>query len=647
MSCHNRQQNAGLPNLQAPPRAHTSTAPSNVSQSADKSLAWVVQEYLQHPKPPKWSMRPYQVDMSFIRESKKIGGTPIAHLLLKFFDLWGEDSISASSKVISVREGQPIAREQELMKDVYSTSQVQPVPDVGAIEYLDFQPSQWQYQNLVVQDPFVFTHNHAEFISRTMFEYFIVYARRTAGILRRGHPLSEIFGPHLQVPLPSGSAPERLRVRRVALEHRRSIGKRQPQWGLRSQYHSSAAQHTPASEFELVELPKLVYKKRALTLRRIGSLIKEKYHPKYTVKVFGSTCYNVDSVNSDIDLVIIDPERPSGFAPFVGSPKLPRIYNIRLLARIISAAGYLHVRPVPFATVPIVKFTDPVTGLSCDINVNERLGLVNTAMIRRYCDLEPVLRPLLVAIKAWAKPLGLNDPSGSKGFPTFSSYALTIMAIALFQTTGLLPNLQANVEAVPKTFKSTFWLRKRNDTFVQCDLRYSLRKDWTSEENITPRQALADWFYYWGATHDCGTDAVSLRHGGILPRWKLTEDHSSLDTAVINGLTDDRHLEGRSEGGDSPTSEADSGGSPPLGVPNDPFPWLAPLYVADPFIPAKNLTSRISHTDIKRFREECLRAYQMLETGSTIEELLLGLRKRPAKHYDWMHVNPTVPEDPN
>lgn len=155
-----------------------------------------------------------------------------------------------------------------------------------------------------------------------MFEYFIVYARRTAGILRRGHPLSDIFGPHLQVPLPSGSAPERLRVRRVALEHRRSIGKRQPQWGLRSQYHSSAAQHTPASEFEvcafctgpvyinhqcdqLVELPKLVYKKRALTLRRIGSLIKEKYHPKYTVKVFGSTCYNVDSVNSDIDLVII------------------------------------------------------------------------------------------------------------------------------------------------------------------------------------------------------------------------------------------------------------------------------------------------------------------------------------------------------
>lgn len=62
---------------------------------------------------------------------------------------------------------------------------------------------------------------------------------------------------------------------------------------------------------------------------------------------------------------------------------------------------------------------------------------------------------------------------------------------------------------------------------------------------------------------------------------------------------------------------------------------------------SQNLTSRISHTDIKRFREECLRAYQMLETGSTIEELLLGLRKRPAKHYDWMHVNPTVPEDPN
>ena len=81
-----------------------------------------------------------------------------------------------------------------------------------------------------------------------------------------------------------------------------------------------------------------------------------------------------------------------------------------------------------------VKFRDPQSGLDCDINVNDRLGLINSSMIKEYCDAHPFVRPLLRAIKEWAKPLGLNYPSPVRGSPiSFSSYALTLMTISFLQ----------------------------------------------------------------------------------------------------------------------------------------------------------------------------------------------------------------------
>jgi DNA polymerase sigma len=86
-----------------------------------------------------------------------------------------------------------------------------------------------------------------------------------------------------------------------------------------------------------------------------------------------------------------------------------------------------------------VKFQDKKTGIQCDINVNDQPGFWNSLMIQRYTTLCPHLRGLLIVLKRWAKPLGLNNPSPkifSKKQPvTFSSYALALMTIALLQVT--------------------------------------------------------------------------------------------------------------------------------------------------------------------------------------------------------------------
>ena len=80
-----------------------------------------------------------------------------------------------------------------------------------------------------------------------------------------------------------------------------------------------------------------------------------------------------------------------------------------------------------------VKFRDPETGLSCYLNVNERLGYINSQLIRRYCIIHPQLPEVIRILKRWAKLRGLNNPSGDNGPTTFSSYALILMTIALFQ----------------------------------------------------------------------------------------------------------------------------------------------------------------------------------------------------------------------
>ncbi len=84
-----------------------------------------------------------------------------------------------------------------------------------------------------------------------------------------------------------------------------------------------------------------------------------------------------------------------------------------------------------------MKFKDLSTGIQCDLNINDQLGTINTSLIRHYCDILPILRPLLHAIKKWARPLGYNSPAstpGKSGKPiTFSSYTLTIMTIGLLQ----------------------------------------------------------------------------------------------------------------------------------------------------------------------------------------------------------------------
>lgn len=80
---------------------------------------------------------------------------------------------------------------------------------------------------------------------------------------------------------------------------------------------------------------------------------------------------------------------------------------------------YTKLQALTRARVPIVKLMDPVTGISCDICVNNLLAVINTKLLRDYALIDERLRQLAFIIKHWAKSRGVNETYQG----TLSSYA--------------------------------------------------------------------------------------------------------------------------------------------------------------------------------------------------------------------------------
>ncbi|KAI6044543.1 hypothetical protein EDC04DRAFT_315724 [Pisolithus marmoratus] len=315
-------------------------------------------------------------------------------------------------------------------------------------------------------------------------------------------------------------------------------------------------------------------------IRRISSVLRRRFGSAYEVVPFGSTVYmrgfDVDKrlfqeqdsgenlPRGDLDLVVLDKNRPLGFSPDVDMKKLPAIYNTWRLASILSGAGFTDVQPVPFASVPIVKFYDPRTQLSLDININNRLGLMNSNLLRSYCDILPGLRRLLVAIKLWARPLGLNTPSGGS-MVTFSTYALTLMTLGWLQSRGLAPNLQDGLATRTDSKEAIFWIcrsmRTKGSGRIPCDVRF---REATSLDRYPPlslHDTLADWFHFWGYAFDFEQHALDVKEGPIRNRH---------DLAVLDPRLSEHQV-----------------------------------CVIDPFFRLKNVTNSVGSVALERFRSEC------------------------------------------
>eukprot|EP00004_Rigifila_ramosa_P025349 TRINITY_DN7564_c0_g1_i1.p2 TRINITY_DN7564_c0_g1~~TRINITY_DN7564_c0_g1_i1.p2 ORF type:complete len:124 (+),score=28.87 TRINITY_DN7564_c0_g1_i1:1289-1660(+) len=103
--------------------------------------------------------------------------------------------------------------------------------------------------------------------------------------------------------------------------------------------------------------------------------------------------------------------------------------TIYLLKSELFRREYKDVLAIPHAHVPLLKLTQPKTGLACDISFSPfSLGEEKAEFINACLAIDPRVRPLILAFKRWANRRGLNSAVDG----TLNSLSLSLMVLIFF-----------------------------------------------------------------------------------------------------------------------------------------------------------------------------------------------------------------------
>ncbi|CAH2057840.1 unnamed protein product [Thlaspi arvense] len=240
----------------------------------------------------------------------------------------------------------------------------------------------------------------------------------------------------------------------------------------------------PADE-ELVKQKQLM----AQLERLVG---KEWPHAK--LYLYGSCANSFGFPKSDIDVCLA-----------IEDDDINKAEMLLKLADILESDNFQNVQALTRARVPIVKLMDPVTGISCDICINNVLAVVNTKLLRDYSRIDVRLRQLAFIVKHWAKSRRVNETYQG----TLSSYAYVLMCIHFLQLRRppILPCLQE--------MEPTYAVRVDN---IKCAYFDKVERlgNFGSNNRETIAELVWGFFNYWAYGHDYANTVVSVRTGSIL-----------------------------------------------------------------------------------------------------------------------------------
>ncbi|KAG0282496.1 hypothetical protein BGZ96_000420 [Linnemannia gamsii] len=210
------------------------------------------------------------------------------------------------------------------------------------------------------------------------------------------------------------------------------------------------------------------------------------------VHLFGSFASGLSSKTSDADFTVY----------YFG-------YDISELASALHQIGYHDVSTITNARVPIVSFYDPEHDISCDINIDEPMGVINSRLINTYRKIDDRFLTLWFAVRQIAKKRSIL--SGSTGY--LSSYALTMMLIVFLQDVtepAIFPRLQ----------QQSYRMTESEVDGYDCsfDRNWSNYRTYGSDNYKSVGQLLVDFCYHYGYTFHYDSQEVNPYLGRIKSR---------------------------------------------------------------------------------------------------------------------------------
>ncbi|KEG08901.1 mitochondrial editosome-like complex associated TUTase [Trypanosoma grayi] len=155
---------------------------------------------------------------------------------------------------------------------------------------------------------------------------------------------------------------------------------------------------------------------------------------KAHVELFGSHVSGFCKPTSDVDLSLTYRK----FSPWLQGLERVDEQNNKRLIRFSKEAAEMGMEEVRYirARIPVVQFTDSLTGLHCDVSIGNVGGVENSKILAAIRGVFPdFYRAYIHLVKEWGKAREVIAPERS----TFNSFTVTTMALMVLQELGLLP----------------------------------------------------------------------------------------------------------------------------------------------------------------------------------------------------------------
>ncbi|XP_070161116.1 poly(A) RNA polymerase, mitochondrial [Polyergus mexicanus] len=164
---------------------------------------------------------------------------------------------------------------------------------------------------------------------------------------------------------------------------------------------------------------------------------------------FGSSLNGFGRKRCDLDLVLIS-DKQNNFASrlvFHTKPmKLSERHEIKEFMGILASTmqhfipGVRNVRRILEARIPIIKFHYEYTNIECDLSTTNMAAVYMSELLNLYGEIDWRVRPLVTAIRKWAKSQEITSDVPGQWITNFS---LSLLVLFYLQQKDILPSLKA------------------------------------------------------------------------------------------------------------------------------------------------------------------------------------------------------------
>lgn len=264
--------------------------------------------------------------------------------------------------------------------------------------------------------------------------------------------------------------------------------------------------------FEHTRLDDIGTRLRFLTAMQIENALKGIF-PLSKILPFGSSVNSFGKIGSDIDLVLMNNKNTKNQTSRLvyhgkymsnGRPQIQR--HIEILGDLLQLflPGCSRVKRISQARVPIIKYSQDFVGLECDLAISNETAVNMSELLYIFGHFDYRVRPLVFAVKMWAKEINLTNNTPGRWITNFS---LTLLVLFYLQQEKIIPAIetlvkQANDNDVRITNEGI------NCTFLRDMSKISI----TIQNEKTLDQLLLGFFDYY-TLFDFQTNGISLNVG--------------------------------------------------------------------------------------------------------------------------------------